>query len=165
MTQQAPPAIPNIRSNPAAGNAGVKQETRGKKPGIPAKERPEIPADEFKVFELTGKEKADTRRKREERTPQQKQVDQIVYDLYMQNVSAGMENGNIGNWADLAVYNWPVSEEHAETALNYIQKACNLYGRRRILGEMTKFVKNGKPWLNIPFTVVKRQPRERGDDE
>jgi len=154
---------------------------RGRRPGQPIKERADIPADEMQVMQLTGKEKADRRRKREPRAEQQKAIDTLVYSIYEENVAAGMQFGTISDWPDLFVYDWPVSKAHAETAEFRVNKACTLYHRKPIWGERVEVPANkshlipnpdeesddedipchmnGKEHVHIPFSVVRRPKR------
>lgn len=176
MTTPPTPPAPNSPSEPAASG-------RGRKPGVPAKARADIPADEMQLNLLPAKAQADLRRKREERKDQQKAVDQIVYDVFEENVSRGFGNGTIANWADLFVYDWPITKTHAETALFLINKAARFYSRKPIFGEqlevpagkshkvlaptekdpenMVDCHLNGKAHVHIPFTIVRRPTRQR----
>jgi hypothetical protein len=170
---QTPPSNPPAKTHPAA--PPVASPGRGRKPGIPAKERADIPSDEMQLILLPEKAKADRRRKREDRKDQQKAVDSIVYDVFEQNVELGMDHGTIADWADLFVYDWPVSLTHAETAIFLIGKGCRLYNRRPIWGEQIEVAAgknhtvddvetgepvdchlNGKAHVHIPFSVVRR---------
>jgi|SRR5215469_15187864 len=165
-----PPAAPP--SSPP-----VVKSTRGRKPGTVEKERPPIPADEFKLTMLSGKTLADRRRKREPRKPQQKQVDTIVYNIFEENKANGFDRGTIADWADLVVFDWALSMAMAENALFMIRKACMLYNRKPILGEQLEILANkshmienpedpdneipchmnGKHHIHIPFSVVRRR--------
>lgn len=154
---------------------------RGRKPGIPAKERADIPADEMQLYVLPERAKADLRRKREERKPQQKAVDTIVYDLFEINDAHGFGNGSIKNWPDLAVYDWPITKTHYETAIFLIGKAARFYNRAIIWGEQVEVPANknhlvpnpedpemeipchlnGKLHIHVPFSAVRKQDRNR----
>lgn len=168
------PPAPAVIKPPANVPAG-----RGRKPGTVAKERADIPAEEMQLIQLPEKEKADLRRKREERKPQQKAVDEVIWDVFKKNEDRGFETGTIADWADLFVYDWAISKTHAETALFLINKACTLYHRKPVWGEQIEIpakethmitadpddpdVKvpchlNGKEHVHIPFSVV-RKPR------
>ncbi len=174
MTTPATTAPPNSGKTPLVRPVSD-HPGRGRKPGTVAKERAAIPADEFKLIELTDKVKGDRRRKREERTPQQKNVDQIVYDIFNKNVSTGLDRGTIADWADLSVYDWPITKSHAETAEFMIVKACRLYNRRPIWGERIEVLAskshmitgpdgenmschlNGTEHVHISFSVVRKR--------
>lgn len=158
---------------------------RGRKPGTVAKERADIPAEEMQLVQLPEKAKADLRRKREPRTVQQKAVDQVIWDIFQENVDSGFDNGTIADWADLFVYDWAVSKTHHETAMFMINKAVTLYHRKAIYGEQievpgdkTHLIPNtseddenapeevpchlnGKPHIHVPFSVVRRPRRSR----
>lgn len=171
-----PPANPPANSPSETSGSG-----RGRKPGVPAKERAVIPEDEMQLIVLPAKQQADLRRKREERKPQQKAVDEIVYAVFEENSDRGFANGTIANWADLFVYDWPVTKTHAETALFLINKAARFYSRKPIFGEQVEVPANkahnipaptekdpdamgpchlnGKPHIHIPFTIVRRPTR------
>lgn len=179
------PTIPTAR--PSDGKDSPSKDTnstvkpgRGRKPGIEAKVRPDIPAEEMQLIVLPAKQKADLRRKREERKAQQKAVDTIVYDVFEENVAIGMDHGTVANWADLYVYDWPISKTHAENAQFMLDKACRLYNRRLILGEQVEVPANkshnlpdpeggddypchlnGKEHVHIPFSVVRRAVKVR----
>jgi hypothetical protein len=172
-TLQTAPA-PATPSKPAAAPADGKG--RGRRPGIPAKIRADIPADEMQLNILPEKEKADLRRKREERSAQQKAVDEIVYNVFEENVARRIDNGTIADWADLFVYDWPITLTHEETAMFLINKGCRLYNRKPIWGERVEIKAsathdvpgeegdvpchlNGKAHVHIPFSVVRRPKR------
>jgi hypothetical protein len=180
---------PTIQAPPSNGPVAPKtpvaspDSKRGRRPGIPAKERADIPADEFQLTQLSEKARADRRRKREPRKGQQLSVDQIVFDIFQANVESGFDHGTIANWSDLEVYDWAISATHAETAEFMIKKACTFYGRRPIWGERieisakethtipdpdtgeeTPCHMNGKEHVHIPFTVVRR-PKRRSTAE
>lgn len=182
-----PPVTENPRSSvipPVTKDvATAKPSGRGRKPGTIAKERADIPAEEMQLIQLPEKVKADLRRKREPRKEQQKSVDQVVWDIFQENVSTGFDTGTIADWADLYVYDWPVTKTHAESALFLINKACTLYHRKPIWGEQLEVPANkshmvpapteddlenevpchlnGKDHVHIPFSVVRKPRRNR----
>src|SRR6266571_2707601 len=136
-TPKPPPTAVSPPTSPASHSDTVssKKPGRGRKAGVVAKERPLIPADECQITQLVSKDKADRRRKREERTPQQKSVDVVIYSVFSENVAMGMDRATIADWVDLFVYDWAVSKTHADTAEFMITKACRLYNRKPIWGE------------------------------
>jgi hypothetical protein len=166
MTEQTMEKRPSNANPPPPQNSNTPKR-RGRQPGQKIEARPPIPADEFNfIVEVDGKEQADMRRKREERTDQQKAVDELCYKLYEANVVNEFENGTIRNWPDLAVYVWRPSKKSSDTVLFYIKKACAFYGRRPIWGEIKEIIIDGKPHIEIPFTVVnRREITRRNDDE
>jgi len=119
------PRSDSATNKPANAPAPV-STGRGRKPGTVAKERADIPAEEMQLIQLPEKAKADLRRKREERKPQQLAVDQVIWDIFQENVSTGYDVATIADWADLFVYDWAVSKTHAESAIFMINKAVIL---------------------------------------
>lgn len=130
---------------------------RGRRPGTQPKVRLGIPAEFFKFRELDERETAEARRKREERSDQQKEVDEVVLNLWERYVAKGEPT----NWADRPVFEWPVPVEHEETALFYIRKACQLYGRRQVLGDRVVYTDEatGIKMVKIAFSVERRRAR------
>jgi hypothetical protein len=177
-----PPATaPHSSATPNKETAPPAKTGRGRKPGTVAKERADIPAEEMQLIQLPEKAKADLRRKRDERKPQQRAVDQVIWDIFQENVNTGFDNATIADWADLFVYDWAVTKTHAETALFMIKKATDLYHRKPIWGEQIEIAANkshmipdvnseeadatvpchlnGKEHVHIPFSVVRRPRR------
>lgn len=133
-----------------APETGKKTSNRGRKAGQPPKERPEIPDDEFVIETLSEAQRAEHKRRKEERKPKQKAVDKVVFDTY----AAWVEAGRPTNWVDMPVQNWPVSAQHEENALFMLRKACLLYGRKLVLGQPPE----GQH--GISFCVVARPARK-----
>lgn len=174
---------PSPSSNPPASNSPATPGKRGRRPGQEIKARPDVPSGEMILVPLRGKSKADRRRKREERKGQQKEVDQLVYDIFEANVENGFERGTIADWPDLEVYDWPVSKTHAENVEFMIRKSCLFYHRKPIWGEQVEIKAseshmiedpeneeneipchlNGREHIHIPFSVVRRAVRQTRD--
>jgi len=157
---------------------------RGRKKGVPPKVRPEIPEAQVVVIQMGAKESADARRKREPRSDRQKQIDQIVYNIYQANLARGLAGGTIADWSDLEIYDWPIGSEYVETAQWMVTKAALFYGRRVIYGEITYFRSdtshelvnpeldeamacpmNGQNHAHIPFTVVRQPPKKKAVED
>lgn len=171
--------IPSEKGEKAPAGPQPPKKGRGRKPGQEPKVRPDIPMEEFVIHELSGKKKADLRRKREPRGEQQEMVDTIVWEVFQENKENGYDRGTVRDWADLAVYDWAVSKTHAETAEFRVQKAGTLYTRQIIFGEKVEVPAserhdipdpddpdtkiachlNGKEHVHIPFSVVRKRRR------
>lgn len=128
-----------------------KTSNRGRPKGpLQTKERPDIPDDEFVISTLTEEQRAEHKRRKEERKPKQKAVDKVVFETYAKWVEAGRPT----NWVDMPVQNWPVSPQHEENALFMLRKACLLYGRKLVLGQVPEGQKG------ISFCVIARPARK-----
>lgn len=141
-----------------------------RRPGIPAKDRPRIPDNEFTVTVPAEENRAAYRRRREDRDDQQLKVDALVQEMYKDWV----EQGRSINWVDVPIRVWTVSLGHEEAALFMIRKACRLLGRKPWFGHMaerTTAPPESKKVFDIPFAItsttarMKGKPRNDADDE
>lgn len=131
---------------------------RGRKPGVQPKERAPLPANAFRVRMLTTEEsRANVKRKRIERSDDQKKVDKLVFDNWKQWIESGMPM----NWVDMPVIEWPVPKAHYEDAMFMMTKACTLYGRKPIYGDIHEEVYEGEVCIVIPFCIITRPPKRQ----
>lgn len=136
-------------------------------PGIPAKDRPEIPDSEFVVTSVAEESRAGYRRRREDRDAKQQNVDELCQEMYRDWVEAGRPL----NWVDVPIRVWTVSLGLEETAIFMIRKACRLLGRKPWFGHMAERTnESGKKVFDIPFAITSdrakvRKSNDNTDDE
>lgn len=146
---------------PAAAPQAPKSDTpaqakRGRKPGVPAKERAVIPAEHFKMVAVPAAERVTHKRRREDRTPQQIEVDNAVAEVYDNWVEAGRP----ANWADMPITLWPVPKTYADDAEFLLRKAAALHGRKLVFGQRVEEDVDGIIMVTLPYCVIARPERK-----
>lgn len=134
-----------------AVNEEANKSTRGRKPGQKPKERKPLPADVFNIVEVSEENRVEHKRRREERSDQQKGIDKLVADMYVKWVNAGRPT----NWADMPIHRWTLPTRYVEDAEFLLRKAAQLHGRKLIYGH--KPVVDGN--TTLPFAVIARTAR------
>ncbi len=135
---------------------------RGRKPGGIAKPRPPLPADVFNIVEVSEEKRVEHKRRREERSDQQKGIDKLVADMYTKWINAGRPT----NWADMPVHRWDLPTTYAEDAEFLLRKGAQLHGRKLIFGHKEEYEKDGVKRSVLPFAVIARSQRTpRGTTE
>lgn len=145
---------------------GKPVEVKKNPPGIPPKDRPEIPDSEFVVTAVAEESRAGYRRRREDRDAKQQNVDELCQEMYRDWVEANRPL----NWVDVPIRVWTVSLGLEETAIFMIRKACRLLGRKPWFGHMAERVdSSGKKVFDIPFAITSDRAKVRkpsnDDDE
>lgn len=133
----------------------VENRGRGRRPGIPAKERAAIPLDEFKVTVVAEDNRAEFKRRRDDRSDEQTKVDGLIKDMYR----AWIEAGSPVVWADLPIRTWTIATEHAENALFLLRKAARFLDRKLWFGNIEEKQIDGKKVTVIPFGVTSIEAR------
>jgi hypothetical protein len=106
---------------------------RGRKAGVPAQVRPDIPSDDFTINIPNADTRATFKRRREERKPQQLATDAMVAEVYKDWVKAGKPS----NWVDMPSRVWVVSSAKvSDDAQFMLRKAATFYGRRLFSGQI-----------------------------
>lgn len=149
-TQPKPPSAPTGQNAPA--NTPGK---RGRKPGQMPKARPDLPANVFDISEVAEEQRVEHKRRREERSDQQKALDKLVADMYQKWIAAGRPT----NWADMPIHEWTLPTTYADDAEFFLRKAASLHGRKLVFGHKVEFEKDGKKYTTLPFAVIARQQR------
>lgn len=141
-------------------DAATGQVVEPRKPGIPAKDRPTIPADQFTVTVPDADSRVDFRRQREELTEQEKAVVDLTKEVYSDWVEAKRPL----NWVDIPIRVWDIETKYAESALFMLRKACRILGRKPKFGNIKEYTHpdTHKKMTQIPFGVVARDARVKG---
>ena len=154
----APSASQPTATPQASGTATPKR--RGRKPGSVAKERPAIPADQFKVSSLDQVEKGEMRRKREERSAQQIATDKLAIAVHKQWVGMGSPR----DWSKMPIKLWVLDRNLEDSAEFLLRKAATLYGFKLVFGQRGVY-KEGKVHLAFCFIDRKAKVEGSGNDE
>jgi hypothetical protein len=146
-TPSAPPARP-----PAAPSS---TETPGSKKGGRGKPREiqTLPADEFQVFKPRGiEQKAKYRRKRVERSDQQKAVDKLVLTAYQDWLKAKKPT----KFVDQEITVWPVSKRYADDCQFMLRKGATLIERQLRFGDCPEVRDGNRVKVELSFYVTDR---------
>jgi hypothetical protein len=147
------PRTPNQGSNAGATGKGKRGQPRHVQT---------FPADEFGLKRpQTVAERAEYRRKREERSEQQKVVDAMVWDIYQDWLEAGQPR----KFVDIPLAVWPVSLNLEEDARHMLGKAATLYQRTIRFGDCPIVDVGGKKKIELSFYVVDRLVKVEGAPE
>jgi hypothetical protein len=149
-------------STPTANRPASAQGNQGSNAGADkkgARGKPRVvqqfPADEFKLLRpQTVAERAEYKRKREERSEQQKAVDGMVWAVYEDWRNAGQPR----KFVDIPLAVWPVSPRLEDDARHMLQKAAVLFQRTLRYGDTPTI--DGK--VHLAFYVVDRQTKVEG---
>lgn len=148
------PSQTGNRPSPASNqgsNAGAARKGQRGKP----RQVQQFPADEFQIKRpKTVAERSEYRRKRTERSEQQKTVDGLVWNIYQDWVNAGEPR----KFVDIPLAVWPVSPHLEEDARHMLQKAATLFQRTLRYGDCPTV--KGK--IELSFYVVDRQTKVEG---
>ena len=137
-------------SNQGSNAGGTKKGQRGK-----PRQVQQFPAEEFKLIRpQTVAERSEYKRKRVERSEQQKTVDGMVWDIYQDWLNAGRPR----KFVDIPLAIWPVSPNLEEDARHMLQKAAVLFQRTLRYGDTP--TKNGK--VHLAFYVIDRNTEIEG---
>lgn len=142
-------------NRPAQGNQGSNQG--GPRKGQRGKPRQvqKFPEDAFQIRRpQTVEERAAYKRKRTERSDQQKLVDGLVWDVYQDWVNGGRKR----KFVDIPLAVWPVAPNLEEDARHMLQKAAVLYQRTLRYGDCPTV--NGK--VELAFYVIDRDTEIEG---
>jgi hypothetical protein len=143
------------RPAPAQGNQGSNAGAPGKGARGKPRKVQQFPADEFKLLRpATVAERAEYKRKREERSDQQKAVDGMVWNVYEDWRNAGSPR----KFVDIPLAVWPVSPRLEEDARHMLQKAAVLFQRTLRYGDCPTI--DGK--VHLAFYVVDRLTKVEG---
>ena len=119
----------------------------------------QFPADEFKLIRpATVSERAEYKRKREERSEQQKLVDQLVWSVYEDWTKAGMPR----KFVDIPLAVWPVSPHLEDDARHMLQKAAVLFQRTLHYGDCPTKGEGANKKVHLAFYVVDRKTEIEG---
>lgn len=137
-------------SNQGSNTGSAKKGQRGK-----PRQVQQFPADAFQIKRpTTVEERANYKRKRIERSDQQKLVDGLVWDIYQDWLNAGKPR----KFVDIPLAVWPVAPNLEEDARHMLQKAATLFQRTLRYGDCPTV--NGK--IELAFYVVDRQTEIEG---
>jgi hypothetical protein len=142
-----------------AGNQGSKAGTAGKGARGKPRQVQKFPADEFKLIRPSSvSERAAYKRKREERSEQQKLVDSLVWSVYEDWKEAGMPR----KFVDIPLAVWPVSPHLEEDARHMLQKAAVLFQRTLYYGDCPTVGTGAEKRIHLAFYVVDRKTEVEG---
>jgi hypothetical protein len=148
-----------IMSTPAGPAQGSKPEAPSK--GARGKPRivQQFPADAFQVKRPgTVAERSEYKRKREDRSDQQKAVDAMVWKVY----EDWKEDGGPRKFVDIRIAVWPVPLNLEEDARHMLGKAAALFQRTLRYGDCPEIVVDGKKRVELSFYVVDRRTEVEG---
>lgn len=147
-TQGNRPASP--ASNQGSNQGSAKKGQRGKPRDVQ-----QFPADAFQIKRpATVEERANYKRKRIERSDQQKLVDGLVWDIYQDWLTAGKPR----KFVDIPLAVWPVAPNLEEDARHMLQKAATLFQRTLRYGDCPTV--GGK--VELAFYVIDRNTEIEG---
>lgn len=113
-----------------------------------------FPADEFQIMRPQSvEERAEFKRKRSERSDQQKVVDGMVWNVYEDWVNAGRPR----KFVDIPLAVWSVSPNLEEDARHMLGKAAALFQRTLRFGDCPVKTVDGKKRVYLAFYVLDRQ--------
>lgn len=136
-------------------NAGAAKKGQRGKP----REVQQFPADEFQIMRpTTVAERSEFKRKRVERSEQQKTVDGLVWDIYQDWINAGRPR----KFVDIPLAVWQVSPNLEDDARHMLGKAAVLFQRTLRFGDCPTKQVGGKPKVFLSFYVVDRQTEIEG---
>ena len=151
----SPATTPSNRPATGQGNQGSNAGAAGKGGRGKKRDVQQFPADEFKLIRpSTVAERAEYKRKREDRSEQQKAVDGMVWAVYQDWLDAGMPR----KFVDIPLAVWPVSPKLEDDARHMLQKAAVLFQRTLRYGDTP--TKDGK--VHLAFYVVDRLTKVEG---
>lgn len=141
-----------------AGNtATANQGKRGK-----ARQVQTFPKDEFQLERPASvQERAEFKRKRAERSEQQKAVDAMVWGVYQDWLAAGEPR----KFVDIPIAVWPVSVNLEDDARHMLNKAAVLFQRTIRFGDCPVVTVEGKKKVKLSFYVVDRKTEIEGAPE
>jgi hypothetical protein len=153
------PGLPAATVTPIASK-------RGRKPGSVAKERKQIPLEEFVMEQVAPETAGYLRRQRIERSREQEAVDRKVMAVKQAWQDAGEPDPH--NWPLLAKLNllpsWLISKDLEEDALFMLSKGATLHGLKLIVGKIQYKSLPDLPLppgkVRIPFIVVSRKIKD-----
>lgn len=150
MTSPAQASQNRPAQNQGSTQGGSKKGQRGK-----PREVQQFPADAFQIKRpQTVAERSEYKRKRVERSDQQKLVDGLVWDIYQDWINAGRPR----KFVDIPLAVWPVPLNLEEDARHMLQKAATLFQRTLRYGDCPTVA--GK--IELAFYVVDRQTEVEG---
>ena len=139
-------------------NAGAQRKGQRGKP----RQVQQFPAEEFKLIRpSTVEERAEYKRKREERSEQQKVVDSLVWSVYQDWLTAGKPR----RFVDIPLAVWPVSLNLEEDARHMLNKAAVLFQRTLRYGDCPVKTEGGVKKVHLAFYVVDRKTEIEGAPE
>lgn len=149
-------------STPAQATPGSRPGTPGSAPagqrGKPRKVQT-FPADEFQLKRPgTVAERSEYKRKREERSEQQKAVDAMVWKVYQDWVDAGSPR----KFVDIPIAVWPLSLNLEEDGRHMLGKAAALFQRTLRYGDCPTVTVDGKKKVELSFYVLDRRTEVEG---
>lgn len=145
-------------NRPASPNQGSTQGSSKKGQRGKPRQVQQFPADAFKIKRpQTVAERAEFKRKREERSDQQKIVDGLVWDVYQDWLNADKPT----KFVDIPLAVWPVRPQLEEDARHMLQKAAVLFQRTLRYGDCP--TKDGE--VQLAFYVIDRRTKVEGAPE
>lgn len=146
---------PAPRGTNQGSNAGATRKGQRGKP----REVQQFPADEFQIMRpATVAERSEFKRKRVERSDQQKIVDGLVWDIYQDWLNAGSPR----KFVDIPLAVWPVSPNLEDDARHMLGKAAVLFQRTLRYGDCPTKTVGGVKKVYLSFYVVDRKTEIEG---
>lgn len=149
-----------VESVPAGPHRGAQPSAeapkkRGRKPGSVAKVRAELPPDAFRIESVAKDDRGVVRRKRVERSPQQKAIDAKAMEVYKEWIAAGSPT----DWLKMPIKGWIIEKRLVDDALFFLGKGATLHGKKLRVGDILPA--EGEPGkVRIPFCVTDRNERD-----